>query len=168
MWYRVADGNNGLFNYSIDGLSASVANYVSPQIATGIGNTQGYGVVRIPVSSGKHTLTVTVVGGTVEILGVGVVPHITHDNSIKVYVAGVTRRQGDEEAVYNTNSYDIFNREIVDTLQADGLPVYFVDTRSHINPDTDLADVVHTSDVGHSKLRDIFERSMLKSMLMRR
>jgi len=168
LWYRVMDGNGGVFSYKLDGGAPTTINcFTSPAIATLLGGTQGVGIVRITsVSSGTHTVLLTVTSSTgagniVSTLGVGTVPGPSTGLGPKLFWSGVIREQNDQNST-DTAAYNADAQANANLFNGDGLPVYFVDDRLSLNTTTDMNDRYHPKYSGHQGIAGTFE-SVIKA-----
>jgi hypothetical protein len=166
VWYRIIDGNGGVFTYQVDGGAATtVIASTSPPINTSNGGNQGVGLVRITgVAAGSHTILVTVTsatnaGNVVSVLGVGTPAAYPTYGSPKLFVGGVIRELNDQRSAA-TVEYNADVAANVALLQGDGLNVYFVPTRNYVNSTSDMYDTYHPNTQGYQHLKDAFESVM--------
>lgn len=162
LWYRVIDGNGGTFTYALDGgTPVAAANSTSVAIATNNGTTQAVALARITgVSSGSHTITITVtsttgVGNIVGITAIGS-PATAVAGGLPMIVSGIIYQQNDANSA-ETALFNGYAQSNAQTMISDGLPVVFSNVRAFINSTTDMADNLHPNDSGHNKIRMAFE-----------
>jgi hypothetical protein len=166
LWYRIMDGNGGVFTYKLDGGSTTSVNcFTSPAISTPLGNTHGVGIVRITgVSAGTHTVLLTVTSSTnagniVSVRGIGTPPPNLNDPAPKVFVGGVIKQLNDAKSS-DTAAYNADALANANLFNSDGLQVWPVDVRVYVNSTTDMGSQLHPNSTGQRHLADAFEHTM--------
>lgn len=163
-WYKVKDGNGGVFTYNLDGAGPVSVNAFGTQNITG-NTAEGAFLIRIPsVTAGTHSMVFTVTSATgagniVSIMGVGTPSNLTYWQGPKVWAMGVIKQQADADAAA-TAAYDADVQADAVLLQGDGLQTYFVPDRNYLNLATDYANTLHPNTLGHRHLADALEASM--------
>lgn len=169
IWYRIIDGNGGVFTYSVDGgAPVEVSNSTSVPIGpTPVGDvTDAVGVVFIEgLDAGSHTITITATSATsgsniVSIIGVGTTPLQTFFSPPSIFVGGVPFQESDNQGVA-TAAYNQDQKSNVSTLAAMGFNVRFVDVRGYWGPNpVGFYNTEHPNDLGHSELYQGFSASI--------
>ena len=165
-WYAVADGNGGTFNYSVDGGAGLALSSQSSVPLTNGNGTEAAGVFMnriVGLSAGNHHVKFTVTSSTsssssVMIFGLGtpsasgLAPH--------VFVGGVPYQRDDNRSAQTAK----FNADVianVSSLQADGLPVHFVNVRNYLHGTSpEMQDTLHPNNTGHMELKNAFEATI--------
>ena len=185
IWYWMHDGDGGTWTYNVDGAGAvSVATAPSTAIATvSLSRTTGYGLLRLPVSAGSHSIVFTVTSATstsnsAAPLILGTPPPAQTYEMPRVFVGGVPRQQGDAASAA-TAAYNSDAQADVALLAGDGLGAYFVDIRKYLcstvsgglcynaqgvqdmwAPGTTGDGGLHPNLVGHVDLKQAFENAI--------
>ena len=165
-WYRIHDNDTGSFTYSIDGGSTTT-------LATNGGNLFSYPVdgthygvasIRMPSAAGAHTVTFNVssatgTGANVDIIGLGTSPNKPYYGAPSVFLGGQLYELNDQYSSW-TAKYNADELADAQQLQADGLPVYFVDVRKYLNSTSDMTgggDQYSPNATGQAHIKDAFE-----------
>ena len=178
-WYWMGDSNTGAFTYSVDGGTAVAATtQPSAGINTANGGHAGWGLIRVPVAAGSHTILFTATSASsnngVAIGAVGTTsPQATYQGP-HLFVGGVPRQQGDANSA-STAYYDGLVKANVALLAGDGLNVTYVPIRNYLCTsqlagvcynNSGIADMntpavdsggLHPNNVGHVDLKQAFE-----------
>lgn len=146
---------------------------------TSTGVTQGVAMARYLVPANQMlTMQITVTSATgagnpVTIYGIGMPQKRQRGlTAPRVFLAGAIRQPGDDNATA-TAILDAANKSVVQTLQADGLAVNFVDIRQYLNASNDMSATAdqncpavasgyygHPNDCGHKHIAQAFEDSI--------
>jgi hypothetical protein len=176
-WYRLTDGSGGTFNYAVDGgQNVSLTTATTPAINTQNGGTNGWGLIRIPIAGGSHTIVFTITSATsssnyVTVLAIGTNGNQNFYDGPLVFSGGVPKQQGDAKsaatAAYNADA--LADQQL---LYGDGLPVYFVNVRNYLCTSVvsttcynsagtaDMYDTYHPNNTGHNDLKQAWEAVM--------
>ena len=169
VWARIIDGDDGGFNYSVDGaVIGSATTGTTPVIKTSQSNSNSLSLIRIPsVSAGPHTITLTQTSstGTMEIVAVGV-PPASGTGLPNVLVGDLpyavnTASTGCSTTATPSLRYMAEIQKTVVMLSGDGLNVRYVPTREYMfGTVAEMADMVHPNQRGHVELSKAFEASL--------
>lgn len=165
VWYRIIDGNPGVFTYAVDGKVVGVlSTSTDPAIATQNFQTDSLALLRIPsVPAGPHTFTFTQL--TAGLAGAGIVAvgaPPTGDPALRLRVlVGTIPFELDHTNEKNNLPYiaDIISN--VTLLAADGLDVELVDSRKYMTgTSADMTDPHHPNALGHQEIFKAFEDTL--------
>ena len=165
-WYGLNDANGGTFNYTVDGGSAVAVQSQSLVPMTNGNGTEAAGVFATRITglnAGTHHIRFTVTSptsssNTVMIFGVG--SPSSSNSGPHVFVGGVPFQRDDNRSIQTAK----FNSDVianVNAMQADGLPVHFVDVRNYLRgTSAEMQDTLHPNDTGHMHLKNAFEATI--------
>lgn len=182
--WRAFSSGGGSANITIDGNavgSIGAFGYVGQNVSGQVGLSDTVFAERYPVAAGAHTVTIT--STSANLFSIGEIATTVPSLSVsppRAFVSGVIRQyQGAKDAT--TALFDTQAKNLVTTLQSDGMYLSFVDVRSRVNVTTDYAggtlpdgtvciasgDIqLHPGQCGHDHMRDAFLASIQPVMTL--
>jgi len=138
-WVWISKGATSVGSYSVDsGAETGTWNVTGfaggPTSKSSVNDTNGWELLRIPVSAGHHSIVFTATtvsnGNSIIVEALGTPVPATQQGP-KVFVAGIPRQQGDFNSAA-TAYYDGLVQADVALLATDGLPVTYVPIRNYL------------------------------------
>lgn len=179
VWYRnIKAGPNGVFSVSIDGTPATdtVSNTSNVNTAWSVlsnNTTTAVGLARYQTTTGSHTVVVSYVSGTINILGFGFPPtlHYRGVSGPRMYTANVPPQQNSANDA-TVKQYGAATQAMIQQLSSDGLAVHYVDAYSSVDPILDMTSSLvqncpastnpglHPNNCGHAHIAGAFEAAI--------
>ena len=179
-WYWMQSPNSGAGTYSVDGGTA-VAFTTAPAVTISAKGSSkyGWGLIRVPVAAGSHTIlfTNTTSGSGIVLSAIGTTSPAPMYQQPHLFVAGVIKQDGDTNSAV-TAYYDSLVKANVSLLAGDGLNITYVPVRNYVctvvtgghcysnyaTPVQDInsfgSDILHPNAQGHLELKRAFEDAM--------
>lgn len=170
LWMGIGDGYTGILKYTVGNnvSSGRIKSFTTQSIKMidGRGN-EGQAAIRLVLPEGQHQIeikvdSVTSTANRVIFYGVGTLAPVEKMMGFpKLFVGGVPFQRSDKKSAAS-KAYSQRVQNLVDVLKADGLPVYFVETRAYMTGSSDeMYDDLHPTPQGQNRLLEAFRVKIL-------
>ena len=151
IWYRIIDGDPGVFTYSVDGgAPVTLTTATADPISTSNKETDSVALARVPIDEGSHTVIFSQqTAGTMAIVAVGTA-NASASNPLPVVVVGDPPSELHDFYASDVAAYQADVGNNVQLFASDGLNVTFAPVGTFLTGQPEyMTDQLHPNDKGH-------------------